>query len=40
MDTDITINLQDIIWLNEVHQQWSARKVKNQFNDNDDDVIE
>jgi hypothetical protein len=34
------LNLQDIILLNAVHKDLGARKVKNQFHDNDDDVIE
>ena len=40
MDTEMIINSFEIICLNEVYKDWMARKVKHQFNNNDDDAIE
>jgi hypothetical protein len=36
MDIQKIVNLHDIIWLKEVHNDWIARKVENHFNDDDD----
>jgi hypothetical protein len=40
LETEMITHLRDIMWLNEVHQEWIARKVMHQFVDNDDDVME
>jgi hypothetical protein len=33
IETEMTINSRDIIWLNEMHKDWIGRKVKNQLID-------
>jgi hypothetical protein len=38
IETEMIINSQDIIWLNEMHKDWIGRKVKNQLIDDDEDA--
>jgi bacterioferritin (cytochrome b1) len=38
IETEMIINSQDIIWLNEMHKDWIGRKVKKQLIDDDEDV--
>jgi hypothetical protein len=39
LETEMSINLRDIIWLNKMHRDWIGRKVKTQsIHDDDDDT--
>jgi hypothetical protein len=40
METKYVINLQDIIWLNQMYNDWKVKKVKKSFEDNEGIVIE
>jgi hypothetical protein len=39
-ETEIIINLRDIIWLNQLHKQWILNKPNNQQNYGGDDGVE
>jgi hypothetical protein len=40
METKYVINSQDIIWLNQMHNDWNAKKVKTYDEDDGDNAIE
>jgi hypothetical protein len=40
METKYVIYSQDIIWLNQMYNDWKVKKVKNFFEDDEDNAIE